>query len=129
MRHTDIVRDILSVHDSRGDDSRVWGSSVSGQLTSRLAYDLPRASHPRVDSESLDHIFALCPFTRNLLGKVSGFFDLNMYNDIGFLDVFLQATSFHFGKQLRCYRGLLSSLPYGLFGMPVIGRFLMRFDL
>ncbi|KAL8529338.1 hypothetical protein ACS0TY_006667 [Phlomoides rotata] len=71
----------MNVHVSRDDDSRVCGSSVSGQLTSRLAYDLLRASHPRVDSESLDHIFAHCPFTRNLLGK---------------------ATSFHFGKQLRC---------------------------
>ncbi|KAL8511862.1 hypothetical protein ACS0TY_018336 [Phlomoides rotata] len=39
MKHTDIVRDILSIHVSRGDDSRVRGRSVSGQLTSWMAYD------------------------------------------------------------------------------------------
>ncbi|KAL8463009.1 hypothetical protein ACS0TY_033861 [Phlomoides rotata] len=151
MKHTDIVKDILKIHISRGTDSRVWGSSVSGLLTSRMAYDLLRASHPRVgwaswiwssfippcrstliwraiwgklptadwlirygvqgpniciicqsDSESLDRIFAHCPFSRNLFGKVTNLFDLHLYYDIGFLDVFLQATATHFGKQLSC---------------------------
>ncbi|KAL8514577.1 hypothetical protein ACS0TY_013606 [Phlomoides rotata] len=39
MMHTDGVKDILRVHVSRDTDDRVWGSSVSGQLTSRMAYD------------------------------------------------------------------------------------------
>ncbi|KAL8488043.1 hypothetical protein ACS0TY_024353 [Phlomoides rotata] len=34
MKHTYIVRDILSIHVSKGSDSRVWGNLVSGQLTS-----------------------------------------------------------------------------------------------
>ncbi|KAL8463018.1 hypothetical protein ACS0TY_033871 [Phlomoides rotata] len=138
MKHTDIVRDILSIHVSRCDDSRVWGRTVSGQLTSRLAYDLLRAAHPRVSwsswiwgqfippcrstliwravwgklpsagwlgrfgihgptacflyhnaSESLDHIFAHWSFTRSLFGRVTALFDLSLYYDIGFLDVFL----------------------------------------
>ncbi|KAL8507333.1 hypothetical protein ACS0TY_018033 [Phlomoides rotata] len=54
------------------------------------------------DSESLDHIFADCSFSRNLFGKVTSFFDLHMYYDIGFFDVFLLATAIHFGKQLSC---------------------------
>ncbi|KAL8520052.1 hypothetical protein ACS0TY_010838 [Phlomoides rotata] len=49
MKHTDIVRDILSIHASRGGDRRVWGHLVSGQLTSRMAYDLLRSSNPRVN--------------------------------------------------------------------------------
>ncbi|KAL8507324.1 hypothetical protein ACS0TY_018024 [Phlomoides rotata] len=49
MKHTDIVRDILSIHVSRGSDSRVWGSSVSGHLTSRMAYDILRSPNPRVN--------------------------------------------------------------------------------
>ncbi|KAL8492516.1 hypothetical protein ACS0TY_023921 [Phlomoides rotata] len=47
--HTDIVRDILSIHISRGSDGRVWGNSVSGQLTSRMAYDFLRSPNPRVN--------------------------------------------------------------------------------
>ncbi|KAL8542598.1 hypothetical protein ACS0TY_003471 [Phlomoides rotata] len=137
FKHTDIIRDILSIHISRGDDIRVWGSSVSCQMTSRLAYDHLRATYPRVGwsswiwgssippccstliwraiwgklptpdwlsqfgihgptvcflchnaSESLDHIFAHCSFTRSLLGRVTTLFDLSLYYDIGFLDVF-----------------------------------------
>ncbi|KAL8529336.1 hypothetical protein ACS0TY_006665 [Phlomoides rotata] len=49
MKHTDIVRDILSIHVSRGSDRRVWGNSVSGLLTSRMAYDLLRSPNPRVN--------------------------------------------------------------------------------
>ncbi|KAL8520053.1 hypothetical protein ACS0TY_010839 [Phlomoides rotata] len=52
MKHTDIVRDILSIHVSRDSDSRVWGKLVSGQLTSRMAYDLLRSSNPRVNWSS-----------------------------------------------------------------------------
>ncbi|KAL8542633.1 hypothetical protein ACS0TY_003495 [Phlomoides rotata] len=47
MKHTDIVRDILSIHVSRGSDSRVWGNSFSGLLTSRMAYDFLRSPNPR----------------------------------------------------------------------------------
>ncbi|KAL8529264.1 hypothetical protein ACS0TY_006624 [Phlomoides rotata] len=50
--HTDIVRDILSIHVSRGSDSRVWGNSISGQLTSRMAYDILRSHNPRVNWSS-----------------------------------------------------------------------------
>ncbi|KAL8520045.1 hypothetical protein ACS0TY_010831 [Phlomoides rotata] len=49
MKHTDIVRDILNIHVPRGSDSRVWGNSVSGQLTSRMAYDILRSPNPRVN--------------------------------------------------------------------------------
>ncbi|KAL8535299.1 hypothetical protein ACS0TY_011074 [Phlomoides rotata] len=49
MKHTDIVRDILSIHVFRGSDSRVWGNSVTGMLTSRMAYDLLRSPNPRVN--------------------------------------------------------------------------------
>ncbi|KAL8507329.1 hypothetical protein ACS0TY_018029 [Phlomoides rotata] len=45
---------------------------------------------------------AHCPFSRCLFGKVTSFFDLHLYYDIGFLDVFLQATAVTFGKQLSC---------------------------
>ncbi|KAL8546919.1 hypothetical protein ACS0TY_006582 [Phlomoides rotata] len=149
LNYTDIIRDILSIHISRGDDTRVWGHAVSGQMTSSMAYDHLRANHPKIgwsswiwgrsippcrstliwraiwgklptadwlrqfgihgptvcflchnDSESLDHIFAYCPFTRNLLGRVTALFDLSLYYDIGFLDVFLQATRYQFSKQL-----------------------------
>ncbi|KAL8511863.1 hypothetical protein ACS0TY_018337 [Phlomoides rotata] len=151
MKHTDIVRDILSVHVSRDPDRCVWCNSVSGRLTSRMAYDLLRSAHPRVGwsswiwggfippcrstliwraiwgkiptadwlrhfgvlgptvcflchnaSETLDHIFVHCSFTRTLLCKVANLFGLTLYYDIGFLDVFIQATSSHFGKQLGC---------------------------
>ncbi|KAL8492494.1 hypothetical protein ACS0TY_023899 [Phlomoides rotata] len=54
------------------------------------------------DLESLDHIFAHCYFPRNLLCKVTDLFDLNLYYDISFMDVFSQATTFQFGKQLSC---------------------------
>ncbi|KAL8555717.1 hypothetical protein ACS0TY_003507 [Phlomoides rotata] len=118
-------------------------------MTSRLAYDHLRATHPRVGwsswilgssippcrsiliwravwgklptadwlsqfgihgptvcflchnaSESLDHIFTHCSFTRILLGRVTTLFDLSLYYDIGFLDVFLQAIRIQFSKQL-----------------------------
>ncbi|KAL8487914.1 hypothetical protein ACS0TY_024272 [Phlomoides rotata] len=149
LKHTDIVRDILSVHISRGEDTRVWGHSASGEMTSSLAYDHLRANHPRIGwsswiwgrsiplcrstliwraiwgklptadwlckfgvqgptvcylchnaAESLDHIFAYCPFTRYLLDRVTALFDIFLYYDIGFLDVFLQATRYKFSKQL-----------------------------
>ncbi|KAL8555579.1 hypothetical protein ACS0TY_003398 [Phlomoides rotata] len=149
LKHTDIVRDILSVHISRGEDTRVWGHSASGEMTSSLAYDHLRANHPRIGwsswiwgrsippcrstliwraiwgklptadwlckfgvqgptvcylcfnaAESLDHIFAYCRFTRNLLDRVTALFDIFLYYDIGFLDVFLQATRYKFSKQL-----------------------------
>ncbi|KAL8480354.1 hypothetical protein ACS0TY_027046 [Phlomoides rotata] len=45
MKHTDIV----SIHVSRGSNSRVWGSSVSGQLTSKMAYDILRSPNPQVN--------------------------------------------------------------------------------
>ncbi|KAL8520010.1 hypothetical protein ACS0TY_010810 [Phlomoides rotata] len=51
-KHTDIIRDILSIHVSRGSDSRVWGNSVSSQLTSRIAYDILRSSNHRVNWSS-----------------------------------------------------------------------------
>ncbi|KAL8523955.1 hypothetical protein ACS0TY_013785 [Phlomoides rotata] len=151
-RHTDIIKDILKVHISRYTDSRAWGGSISGLLTSYIAFDLLRASHPRVSwaswiwgsfiprcqstliwraiwgklptanwlsnygvlgpticflcrsaSESLYHIMAHCPFSRSFFDKVTRFFDLHLYyDDIGFLDVFLQATVVTFGKQLSC---------------------------
>ncbi|KAL8492511.1 hypothetical protein ACS0TY_023916 [Phlomoides rotata] len=142
MKHTDIVKDILKIHVLRDMVDRVWGSSVSGQLTSRMAYDIvgwaswiwgsfipPRRSTliwraiwgklPTADwlrhfgvhgptvcflchnnSESLDHNFAHCSFFRNLLCKFTALFDITLYYDIGFLDVFLQATTFQFGKQI-----------------------------
>ncbi|KAL8463033.1 hypothetical protein ACS0TY_033882 [Phlomoides rotata] len=50
-------------------------------------------------SESLDHIFAHCSFTHSLLCRVTTFFDLTLFYDIGFLDVFLQTTRFNFSKQ------------------------------
>ncbi|KAL8473719.1 hypothetical protein ACS0TY_030533 [Phlomoides rotata] len=52
MKHTDIVRDILSIHVSSGSDSRVWGNSISGMLTSRMAYDMLRSPNPRVNWSS-----------------------------------------------------------------------------
>ncbi|KAL8542704.1 hypothetical protein ACS0TY_003543 [Phlomoides rotata] len=52
MKHTDIVRDILSIHISKGSNSRVWGNSVSGQLTSRMAYAILRSPNPRVNWSS-----------------------------------------------------------------------------
>ncbi|KAL8470589.1 hypothetical protein ACS0TY_033223 [Phlomoides rotata] len=159
MKHTDIVRDILIVHVSRGSDSRVWGNSISGLLTSRMAYDILRSPNPRVrwsswiwrhfippyrstliwraiwgklpttdwlrqfgiqgptgcflchsDSESLDHIFAHCSFTRSLLCRVTALFDLTLYCDIGFLDVFLQAIRFRFSKQLGHLVAFISTL-------------------
>ncbi|KAL8456695.1 hypothetical protein ACS0TY_034802 [Phlomoides rotata] len=149
MKHTDIVRDILNIHVSRGYDSRVWGNSVSGMLTSRMAYDMLHSPNPWVNwsswiwgtsippcrstliwraiwgklptadwlrlygiqgpticflchsaSESLDHIFAHCSFTRSLLCRVTALFDLTLFYDIGFLYVFLQAIRFQFSKQL-----------------------------
>ncbi|KAL8546890.1 hypothetical protein ACS0TY_006560 [Phlomoides rotata] len=51
-------------------------------------------------SESLDHIYAHCSFTRGILCRVTALFDLTLYYDIGFLDVFLQATRFQFSKQV-----------------------------
>ncbi|KAL8527722.1 hypothetical protein ACS0TY_005534 [Phlomoides rotata] len=51
-------------------------------------------------SESLDHIFAHCTFTRSLFCRVTALFDLTLYCDIGFLDVLLQACRFQFSKQL-----------------------------
>ncbi|KAL8463004.1 hypothetical protein ACS0TY_033856 [Phlomoides rotata] len=62
MKHTDIVRDILIVHVSRGSDSRVWGNSISGLLTSRMAYDILRSPNPRAIrfrfSKQLGHLVA-----------------------------------------------------------------------
>ncbi|KAL8502774.1 hypothetical protein ACS0TY_021765 [Phlomoides rotata] len=60
MKHIDIVQDILKIHVSKNQDSRVWGHWVSGHLTSRMAYDLLRTTHPRVSWSS----WILGPFIR-----------------------------------------------------------------
>ncbi|KAL8523957.1 hypothetical protein ACS0TY_013787 [Phlomoides rotata] len=92
MMHTDGVKDILRVHVSRDTDDRVWGSSVSGQLTSRMAYDF---------------IFPFREWAGPLgfglfYPTVTALFDITLYYDIGFLDVFLQANTHHFSKQIGC---------------------------
>ncbi|KAL8520051.1 hypothetical protein ACS0TY_010837 [Phlomoides rotata] len=98
--------------------SRIWGLSIPpcrSTLIGRAIWGkLPTADWLRQfgiqgpmvcflchsDSESLDHIFAHCSFTRSLFCRVTAFFDLTLYCDIGFLDVFLQAIRFQFSKQL-----------------------------
>ncbi|KAL8546868.1 hypothetical protein ACS0TY_006545 [Phlomoides rotata] len=102
MKHTDILKDIVKIHVSRDTDDRVWGSSVSGHLTSRMAYDMLRSSFLRVGWSSyiLGSFIPPCRSTliwRAIWGKLPTANWLRYFGVHG-----PTATNHHFGRQISC---------------------------